>query len=94
MPVADNQGRKIPVSYHRRWDSAVRAIAGGLTIFEPAKGEWLHLDSKLFSEKMIPVRISCADAAIAQIADLTARHYKQKAVMYYRVSDQVIIKHY
>jgi hypothetical protein len=43
---------------------------------------------------MIPVRIMATAEEIEAIADETARFYEQIAVMYYRVSDEVRIKHY
>ena len=43
---------------------------------------------------MIPVRIGCTRSQIQNIADFTATYYKQKAVIYYLVSNKVFIKHY
>jgi hypothetical protein len=43
---------------------------------------------------MIPVRIACTQDQIETIADWTAKYYEQQAVMYYRVSDYVVIKQY
>lgn len=90
----DRPGRFFTTRYHRLWDAKVRGIAGGLTILKPAKGQWLSPDGVLFDERMIPVRIACTKEQIDQIADLTAKHYQQKAVMYYRLSDEVVIKSY
>lgn len=80
---------------HHEWDSRVRRIAGGLTILKSAKGQWVCPDSGVtYQERVIPVRIACTRDQIEQIAHLTADHYDQKAVMFYRVSDQVFIRHY
>jgi len=48
----------------------------------------------IWHEKMIPVRIMCTKKQIEQIADITAAHYKQEAVMFYKISDNVVIKKY
>lgn len=87
-------GKPIRLRYHKLWDEKVRAIAKGLTILSPIKGQWVSFTGELFVERMIPVRIACGEGQIEEIANLTAKYYKQKAVMYYRVSDYVVIKHY
>lgn len=80
---------------HKIWDSKVRAIAGGLSILKPILGQWVNpSDSETVTERMIPVRICCTEQQIDKIADLTAKYYVQKAVMFYRISDDVKIKHY
>lgn len=80
--------------YHKVWDAKVREISGGLTILKPVKGEWVAPTGETFSERMIPVRVCCTEKEIDKIADLTASYYNQKAVMYYKVSDYVVIKNY
>lgn len=90
----DRPDRYFTTRYHRVWDSKVRAIAGGLTILKPVKGEWVAPDGKIFSERMIPVRIACTAEEIDKIADMTAAYYAQIAVMYYKISDYVVIKNY
>lgn len=87
-------GTPIRTQFHRLWDAKVRAITGGLTIMTPAKGQWIAPDGKLFSERMIPVRIMATPQQITQIADMTAAYYEQQAVMYYRISDEVVVRHY
>lgn len=87
-------GRPIHLRYHRVWDAKVRAISGGLTIMGPVKGHWLSQTGELFIERMIPVRLIANADQIEEIADMTAAYYKQQAVMFYRISDTVCIKHY
>lgn len=94
VPTTRNNGTPIRVRQHRVWDTKVREIAGGLSIFKPLKGEWVAPDGTLFKERMIPVRILCSYSEILQIADFTAKFYEQQAVMYYQVSSQVVIQHY
>jgi len=86
--------KPIRTRFHRVWDSKVREISKGLTILSPARGQWISLDGELFVERMIPVRIACTAEEIERIADMTASYYKQKSVMYYKISDDVVIKNY
>jgi hypothetical protein len=94
VPTVRNDGRPISTRFHRVWDAKVRAISGGLTVLSPARGQWVSPDGRLFHERMIPVRIACEPDQMEAIADLTARYYEQLAILYYRVSDHVRIKHY
>jgi len=94
VPTIRNDGRPIKTRFHRVWDKKIREIANGLTILTPAKGQWVDAEGNLFSERMIPVRIACTASQMEHIADLTAKHYEQKAVMFYRVSSYVKIKEY
>jgi hypothetical protein len=82
------------IRHHRQWDKKVRAIAGGLTIYPPVKGQWISGDGRLFEERMIGVRIMCSEEEIEKIVDLTAKHYGQLAIFYYLVSTYVKIKHF
>lgn len=84
-------GKPIRVRYHRVWDEKVRAIAGGLTILRPAKGQWKSPAGEIFVERMIPVRILCSQDDIEKIAKMTAVYYDQLAVLYYKVSDYAVI---
>ena len=79
--------------YHRVWDAKVRAITGGLTVLTPAKGQWVSPDGELYRERVIPVRIAATRAQIDKIIDLTLEYYDQLAVMCYKVSEEVIIRH-
>ena len=85
--------RPVHTRFHRVWDARVRAISGGLTIMPPAQGQWVS-SNRLLEERMIPVRIACTREQINSIADMTAAYYSQSAVMFYRISDEVVIKHY
>lgn len=92
VPTTRNSGVPIKTRFHRVWDKKVREIAGGLTIMPPnIKGEWISPKGELFSERMIPVRIMATKEQIHKIAVYTKRFYEQKAVMYYKISDEVII---
>lgn len=86
-------GKFYTARYHRVWDSKVREITGGLTILTPAKGQWISPSGELFVERMIPVRIAATREQINEIIDLTLEYYDQLAVMCYKVSDEVIVRH-
>lgn len=81
------------LSHHKAWDEYVRNISGGLTILKTARGQWLDNNKKLHAEYVIPVRVACTREQIEQIIDFTLTHYKQKAVMAYKISDEVIIRY-
>lgn len=88
------QDTKKPVRkrHHRVWDRFVRNLSGGLTILYPAKGQWLEPKSgELIEERMIPVEIVCSEVQIRKIMDFTIKHYRQLAVLAYRISDKVIL---
>lgn len=78
--------------YHRVWDKKVRDITGGLTVLQPAKGQWVSPEGELYQERMIPVRIAATRSQIDEIIDMTIAYYDQLAVLCYKVSDEVIIR--
>ena len=94
VPTVRNNGQPIRTRFHKVWDEKVRKISGGLTILTPAKGQWVHPeDGQLFAERMIPVRIMCTREQIEKIIDITLEYYDQLAVMAYRISDEIILRH-
>jgi hypothetical protein len=94
VPCQTNKGKPIRTRQHKEWDRRVRRITGGLTVMAPTKGQWVSPSGEEFAERMIPVRIAADVAKIQEIADMTAKFYEQEAVMFYKVSDEVVIKHY
>lgn len=84
-------GKPIHTRFHRVWDQKVRAITGGLTTFQPVKGQWISPDNHLFNDRMIPVRVLATEDEIKQIVTLTGQYYKELAVMYYLVSEYAVI---
>jgi hypothetical protein len=93
VPMYSNDGEKFPIEHHKKWDSFVKTLSNGLTIFKTSKGIWVAPDGKEYNDRMIPVRIACTREIINQIIDFTISHYKQEAVTAYRISEEVIIKH-
>src|SRR5271165_737113 len=84
--------KPIRTRHHKNWDNRVKALSGGLTILTPGKGIWVH-EGKDYLEKVIPVRISCEPATMDKIVQITIQHYRQKAVMYYVLSEECFIVH-
>lgn len=82
-------------AYFIDWCEKVYKIAGGLTVLSEVQGQWFDKKTKkLVEEWNQEIQIGCTKNQIEQIADMTAVHYQQKAVMYYKISDFVKIKEY
>lgn len=90
VPCNWNTGKPIRRRHHEAWDVLVRAVAGGLTILRPGKGQWLH-EGKLYNDRVIPVRIMATGDEMRTISQLTLNHYRQLAVMYYLVSEECMV---
>lgn len=90
---ASNDDMKFTYNHHKEWDAVVKRKAGGVTIMKIAKGQWVIPTGKLYVDKMIPCRIVCDEEQIKEIIDFTIVHYKQEAVLAYRISDKVILHH-
>lgn len=90
VPKYDNAGQEIPIEKHHEWDLMVQMIAGGLTIYRSAQGQWLNeMTGALYRERMVPVRIAATSEEMERIVEFTAHHYEQIQVMYYKVSNEV-----
>lgn len=93
VPCNWNDGRPIRTRHHRAWDTRVRKVIGGMTILPPGKGQWIDpATEQLYRDRVIPVRLMATEAQMQEIADITLQHYAQLAVMYFKVSDQAIIR--
>lgn len=79
--------KPIRTRHHKNWDKYVRAIAGGLTILTPAKGEWVF-EHSVYTERVIPVRIMCDEKEMGEIVKFSLSHYRQIAIMYYVLSTE------
>lgn len=83
--------KPVSLKHHKEWDKFVHKVAGGSTIMTPCKGYWIDSD-KLYKDRVIPVRIACTEKQIHKIIDFTLHHYRQIAVMAYKLSDTIILK--
>ena len=79
--------------HHKKWDEFVMSLSDGLTVLRAGKGEWTSPEGKTHKDRMIPCRIYCNTETIYKIVDFTIEHYNQEAVMAYKLSSHVIIKH-
>lgn len=82
--------KPIRTKHHKNWDKRVQKLSNGLTILSPGKGIWIH-NGQEFREKVIPVRIFCTEKIMKKIVEITMQHYRQKAVMYYVISNECYI---
>lgn len=85
----DDTKEDIAVEHHREWERFVREVSGGLTMLRSATGQWVHL-GEVQQESVIPVRLIATREQMKEIAKLTARHYRQKVIMVYKISDEVL----
>jgi hypothetical protein len=93
VPASNNKDLNFTYEHHKEWDAFVKHLTGGVTIMKTAKGEWVSPDGKLYIDRMIPCRIACTRYEILRIIDFTITHYNQEAVLAYKISDDVILKH-
>lgn len=82
--------KPIRTKHHKEWDKRIIKITKGLTILEPGKGKWVFNNID-YNEKVIPVLVMCDESFIEKLIDITIKHYRQKAVMWYVVSNEVNI---
>lgn len=84
--------KPIRTRHHKVWDTYVRGITGGLTITGVSKGQWVDPSTgSLWVERIIPVQVACTPLQIEKIIAYTLKHYRQKAVMYCVLSNEVKI---
>jgi len=93
VPASNNKDQNFTYEHHKEWDAFVKKITGGVTIMKTTKGEWVSPTGQLYIDRMIPCRIFCNEEQINMIVDFTIKHYNQEAVLCYRISDNVILKH-
>ncbi len=85
----DDTKEDISIAHHREWDRLVREVSGGLTMLRSATGQWVQL-GEVQQESVIPVRLIATREQMEEIAKFTARHYRQKVIMVYKISDEVL----
>ena len=85
----DDSKEEITPQHHKEWHHLVREVSGGLTMLRAAKGQWVHL-GEVQQESVIPVRLIATREQIDKIAKFTAQHYRQKVIMVYKISDEVL----
>jgi len=93
VPAYSNVGEEISIEHHKVWDEFVKKLTGGLTIMKTARGQWVSPNGELYVDRMIPCRIICTKEQIIEIIDFTIKHYDQEAVLAFKISDTVILRH-
>jgi hypothetical protein len=84
----EDTGKPVRLRHHKEWDKVVRKVSNGMTILRSARGQWAF-EGKLYEDRVIPVRLTANDKQMKDIAEFTKSHYRQLAVMYYKISDEV-----
>lgn len=82
--------KPIRTAHHKNWDKEIIKLTGGLTILKPGKGTWVY-NNETYKERVIPVRIRCDKKNLDKIVQFTLAHYRQIAVMYYKITDECYI---
>jgi len=93
VPASNNKTMRFSYAHHKLWDAKVKEISGGVTIMQVAKGEWISPTGQLYVDRVIPCRVICTEEQISEIVDFTIEHYQQEAVLAYRISTNVILRH-
>ncbi len=93
VPASNNKDQKFTYEHHKKWDTFVKEVTGGVTVMKTAKGEWVSPTGKLYVDRMIPCRIVCNEEQISEIIDFTIEHYNQEAILAYKISNNVILRH-
>ena len=91
IPAHDNKGKDFSIEHHQEWDKVAKKLSGGLTILKTGKGIWISPEGRTFHDKMTPIRVYCTEKQIDELIKFTIKHYKQKAVMAYEISNKVKI---
>lgn len=87
----EDTGKPVKTRHHKVFDKKCHEISGGSTILPVAKGYWLD-SGMLYQDRVIPVRIICSETQVNEIIDFAIKHYRQLAILAYRISDRVILK--
>lgn len=93
VPASNNKDKEFTYEHHKAWDAFVKDLAGGVTIMKTAKGQWVSPEGELYKDRMIPCRIVCNKKQIIKIIDFTIQHYDQEAVLAFKISEEVILRH-
>lgn len=91
VPASGNNDKEFTFEHHKAWDAFVRKLTGGVTILKTAKGQWVSPHGQLYTDRMIPCKVTCTKKQIKKIAKFTKKHYEQEAVAYYKISGGMYI---
>ena len=88
IPIADNRGRVFSQPHHKAFMDPVLEKSGGSTENSWASGKWIH-KGRLYMDRIMPFEFMATIEDADAIASLAAKHYKQKMIDYYMLSDHV-----
>lgn len=95
VPCNYNDGKPVRTRHHREWDRQVQLITHGMTIGSPSIGKWKNKnDSVEYRDRVIPVMLIATAEEMKKISKITANHYKQIAVMYFKTSSEVVVEYF
>jgi len=88
IPIADNRGRVFSQTHHKAFMDPVVMKSGGSTENSWASGKWIH-KGQLYMDRIMPFEFMATIEEADSIASLAAKHYQQKMIDYYMISDHV-----
>jgi hypothetical protein len=88
IPIADNRGRVFSQPHHRVFMDPVLKKSGGSTENSWASGKWID-KSRLYTDRIIPFEFMATIEEAEAIAKRAAKHYRQRMIHYYVISDRV-----
>lgn len=88
IPIADNGGRVFSQPHHKVFMDPVLRKSGGSTENSWASGKWID-KGRLYTDRIIPFEFMATIEQADAIARRAAKHYRQKMVDYYMISDHV-----
>lgn len=94
VPCNFNDGKPVRTRHHKEWDRQIQNILSqkGMTIHTPGKGKWTNpKDGTTYVDRVIPVTLIASKDEMEKIAGITLKHYKQLAVLYFKISSETYI---
>mgnify|MGYP003395241913 CR=1 FL=1 len=91
IPVADNDGKTFSNAHVTKFWDLIIATANGLTVMPNVKGFWVD-GGRTFTDENTPLRVVATKDEIRFIAHQAKSHFNQLAILYYKISDDVVFK--
>ena len=90
IPVADNDGHTFSNSYRKIFVDILIKETGGLSVLPTVKGFWID-KGITYADENTPLRVICTGEDIERFAYIAKEHFNQLAILYYKISDDVVI---
>ena len=88
IPIADNRGRVFSQPHHKVFMDPVLEKSGGSTENSWASGKWID-KGRLYTDRIMPFEFMATIEEADAIARRAAKHYRQRMIDYYVISDHV-----